>query len=136
VDDWVKVAEHTVKKLMPLNLDEPVPQEIVDDVINFSEKVKEEALAAGKYQGFPFRYQGELRNYGPMLVRSVSSRKRTDSEGCAGMGREEIHQARSVPNPVPCMLDVAALPRGLEEVLGMRSYATPRGLRGQFELCC
>jgi hypothetical protein len=54
---------------MPLNLDEPVPQEIVDDVINFSEKVKDKALAAGKYQGFPFRYQGELRNYGPMLVR-------------------------------------------------------------------
>ncbi|KAF5380789.1 hypothetical protein D9757_007138 [Collybiopsis confluens] len=67
VDDWVKVAEYTVKKLMPLNLDEPVPQDIVDDVINFSEKVKDEALAAGKYQGFPFRYEGELRNFGPML---------------------------------------------------------------------
>ncbi|KAE9389956.1 hypothetical protein BT96DRAFT_926206 [Gymnopus androsaceus JB14] len=53
--------------LMPLNLNEPVPQHIVDGVINFSEKVKEEALAAGKYQGFPFRYEGELRNFGPML---------------------------------------------------------------------
>ncbi|KAJ3840244.1 hypothetical protein F5878DRAFT_659567 [Lentinula raphanica] len=67
VDDWVKVAEYTKAKLMPLNLDEPVPQEIVDDVINFSEKVKDEALAAGKYQGFPFRYEGELRNFGPKL---------------------------------------------------------------------
>ncbi|KIK51634.1 hypothetical protein GYMLUDRAFT_181223 [Collybiopsis luxurians FD-317 M1] len=67
VDDWVKVAEYTKAKLMPLNLDESVPQEIVDDVINFSEKAKDEALAAGKYQGFPFRYQGELRNFGPNL---------------------------------------------------------------------
>lgn len=54
---------------MPLDLNEPVPQDIVDDVINFSDKVKAEALAAGKYQGFPFRYEGELRNHGPMLVR-------------------------------------------------------------------
>ncbi|KAE9392988.1 hypothetical protein BT96DRAFT_924348 [Gymnopus androsaceus JB14] len=52
-------------KLMPLNLNEPVPQDIVDDVIKFSDKVKVEVLAAGKYQGF--RYEGELRNHGPML---------------------------------------------------------------------
>ncbi|KAJ7929085.1 hypothetical protein B0H13DRAFT_2543172 [Mycena leptocephala] len=62
VDDWVK----------------PVPQEIVNDVINFSEKVKDEALAAGKYQGFPFRYQGELRNYGPMLEWDVEKYRKQD----------------------------------------------------------
>ncbi|KAF8211669.1 hypothetical protein K438DRAFT_1958746 [Mycena galopus ATCC 62051] len=67
VDEWLKVAEHTTKKLMPLDLNEPVPQDVVDDVINFSEKTKQEALAAG-YRGFSFRHQGELRNYGPMLT--------------------------------------------------------------------
>ncbi|KAJ7179626.1 hypothetical protein C8R46DRAFT_1074311 [Mycena filopes] len=78
VDDWVKVAEHTTKKLMPLDLNKPVPQEIVDEVIAFSEKVKEEALAAGKYQGFPFRYEGELRNYGPMLEWDVEKYRGQD----------------------------------------------------------
>ncbi|KAJ7725725.1 hypothetical protein B0H16DRAFT_1594082 [Mycena metata] len=66
-EDYVKVAEHTIKKLMPLDLNKPVPQAIVDEVIAFSDKLKVEALAAGKYQGFPFRYEGEFRNYGPML---------------------------------------------------------------------
>ncbi|KAF5370950.1 hypothetical protein D9757_009882 [Collybiopsis confluens] len=67
VDDWVRVAEYTKEKLMPLDLNKPVPQEVVDDIINFSEQLKEEVWAAGKYQGFPFRYQGELQNFGPNL---------------------------------------------------------------------
>ncbi|KAJ7705671.1 hypothetical protein B0H16DRAFT_1482198, partial [Mycena metata] len=96
VDDWVKVAEHTTKKLMPLNLNEPVPQAIVDEVIAFSEKVKEEALAAGKYQGFPFRYEGELRNYGPMLE--------WDPEKYAGQDRFQS-QCHACKTWLPCRGD-------------------------------
>ncbi|KAJ7163842.1 hypothetical protein C8R43DRAFT_1122809 [Mycena crocata] len=69
VADWVKVAEHTTKKLIPLNLDEPVPQDIVDDVINFSEKVKEEALAAGngmrRSTGGRIDFRASAENAGP-----------------------------------------------------------------------
>ncbi|KAJ7067900.1 hypothetical protein C8F01DRAFT_1116154 [Mycena amicta] len=69
VPDWVKVAEYSTAKLMPLDLNKPVPQETVDDLIAFSEKVKAEALAVGPgyLLGFPFRYEGEFRGYGPML---------------------------------------------------------------------
>ncbi|KAF7313452.1 hypothetical protein HMN09_00501100 [Mycena chlorophos] len=69
VPDWVKIADYTTAKLMPLDLNKPVPEEIVNDLIAFSESVKEQALAQGPgyILGFPFRYQGEFRNYGPML---------------------------------------------------------------------
>jgi hypothetical protein len=102
-------------------------------VINFSEKVKDEALAAGKYQGFPFRYQGELRNYGPMLVRYWHlpvTLQMILTRSCTGMGRGEIQKTGSIPDPMP---DMASLPRRLEEVLRMWCHATPRGLRGRFE---
>lgn len=68
VDDYVRVADHTIELLGSHNVNEPLPQETADAVIAFSEKVKEEAIAAGRYMCFPFRYEGEFRNYGPMLV--------------------------------------------------------------------
>jgi len=67
VDDYIKVANKTIEMLDPLPLDKPVPQHIVDELIEFSEAAKEEVLAKGRYQGFPFRYDGEFRFYGPKL---------------------------------------------------------------------
>ncbi|GLB44800.1 putative tryptophan halogenase [Lyophyllum shimeji] len=67
VDDYVRVADHTIRLLESHPVDEPLPQETADAVVAFSEKVKEEAVNAGRYMCFPFRYEGEFRNYGPRL---------------------------------------------------------------------
>jgi len=67
VDDYVKVATKAIEMLGSLPVDKPVPQDIVDELIAFSEATKEEALGKGRYMGFPFRYAGEFRFYGPRL---------------------------------------------------------------------
>jgi hypothetical protein len=119
---------------MPLDLNKPVPQAIVDEVIAFSDKLKVEALAAGKYQGFPFRYEGEFRNYGPMLVtiqhKPLNQRILTNRCPLAGMGPQEVRWPGSLRVAVPCLQGMGALPRRLAQVHRLRRHSSPRGLRG------
>ena len=65
----------------PLSLDEPVPQDIVDDLVAFSEKLKAEtmALGPGHIGGGKYRNGGEYRGWNADLVRVFPLRETSES---------------------------------------------------------
>lgn len=66
------MSQKTIELLDTGSLDDPVSQEVVDELLAFSEETRLKSMAAGKYTGFPFRYEGELRSFGPNLVSAFS----------------------------------------------------------------
>jgi len=63
----VKVADKLIELLEPLHVDERPSDALVNEILEFSDNVKNTALDKGHYLGFPFRYEGWFRHFNARL---------------------------------------------------------------------